>query len=169
MAVKSKKKRPVKAKTNAKYYSADPNSPQSIKIDYAKVRELAGRGLTREQVASCLGIGRTTFYTRLNSDEQFAQAWQEGRDAGISAVAAALLKNVSLGSVEAQKFYLKTQANWKETERHELTGKDGGAIQTRDVGAIDQAGRERIVGLLAKALAGGTGGNSGNNPPVDGA
>ena len=40
-------------------------------------------------------------------------------------ISQALFKNAKDGNVAAQKFWLKTQAGWRETNYHELTGKDG--------------------------------------------
>lgn len=46
-------------------------------------------------------------------------------------VANGLFKNAKNGNVAAQIFWLKTRARWKETQQHEVTGKDGGPIETQ--------------------------------------
>lgn len=53
-------------------------------------------------------------------------------------------------SVTAAIFWLKTKAGWKETQAHELTGKDGGPIQHEGPSARDEIAR-RIAGIAARA------------------
>jgi hypothetical protein len=45
-------------------------------------------------------------------------------------VAQSLFKKATGGNVTAQLFWLKTRAGWKETQNLEVTGKNGGAIET---------------------------------------
>ena len=52
----------------------------------------------------------------------------------------------------AQIFWMKTRAGWRETNRHEHTGADGGAIQTEDVTKRDaDAFARSITGLVARS------------------
>ena len=57
-------------------------------------------------------------------------------------------------SVTAAIFWLKTRARWKETQVSELTGRDGGPIETKETSALDLIHR-RIAGLAARAEAEG--------------
>lgn len=80
-----------------------------------KAEAMAARGLTMEQIASCLGIGSTTLYNKCNQYPKFDEAIKHGRDKGISIVANALFENAKAGDKVAQIFYLKCRAGWKET------------------------------------------------------
>lgn len=84
-----------------------------------KVEALAARGMTKEQIADCLGIGETTLYEKVKENPEFAKAIKEGKAKGVARVTAALLKNVDLGNVTAQLFWLKCQAKWYEARDEE--------------------------------------------------
>ena len=84
------------------------------KENLEKVESLAARGLTEEQIASCLGIHACTLSHKKRESEQLTQAIKDGKAKGIAMVTQALLKNVQLGNVTAQIFYLKSQAKWIE-------------------------------------------------------
>lgn len=86
-----------------------------IKIDYERVEQLAGRGMTQEQIARCIGIGETTFYKRIADDKKFKEALDKGTAIGIAAVTAELFKNIKAGNMTGIIFYLKCKAGWKET------------------------------------------------------
>lgn len=93
----------------------------------------AARGLNREQIADALGMGVATLYEKMNKYPEFLEAIKRGKAKGIAHVANNLLKNVENGNVTAQIFYLKTQANWKETNGLEVTGKDGAPLAVESI------------------------------------
>ncbi len=80
-----------------------------------KVESLAARGLKQEQIADCLGIHVATLCNKKNEFVEFVEAIKKGKSKGIAMVTAALIKNVNNGNPAAQMFYLKCQAQWKET------------------------------------------------------
>jgi hypothetical protein len=80
-----------------------------------KAEALAGRGLTIEQIANCLGIGLSTLHNKRNQYQELEDAIKRGRDKGISIVANSLFENAKAGNIVAEIFYLKSRANWKET------------------------------------------------------
>ena len=100
-----------------------------IQIDLAKVESLAANGLTDEQIASALGISRTTLSNRKRENEQFVQAIKKGKAKGIALVTNKLMESIKGGNMTGMIFFLKTQAGWKETNVQEHTGANGGAIQ----------------------------------------
>ncbi len=100
-----------------------------IEIDLDKVEVLASRGLSNEQIAYALGICERTLYNNKKESAEFADAIKRGKASGITKVANALMKKAIGGDTTAMIFFLKSQAQWRETNRTELTGADGNAIQ----------------------------------------
>lgn len=81
-----------------------------------KVEALAAHGLTREQIADCLGISYQTLNEKCKEYSEFSDAFIKGKAKGIAQVTQALLKNVAKGNVTAQIFFLKAQAGWIEAK-----------------------------------------------------
>lgn len=100
-----------------------------IKIDLKQVESLAANGLTDEQIASALGISRTTLSNRKRENEQFVLAIKRGKAKGIALVTNKLMESIKGGNITGMIFFLKTQAGWKETNVQEHTGADGQPIQ----------------------------------------
>jgi hypothetical protein len=81
--------------------------------------------LTQEQIADCLGIRRTTFRRLLQRDPGIEA---RGKAKAIAPIAQGLLTKACAGTPVSSVFYLKIQAGWRETDRLEHSGPDGGAI-----------------------------------------
>ena len=99
-----------------------------IKIDLKQVEALAANGLTDEQIASALGISRTTLSNRKRENEQFVLAIKRGKAKGIALVTNKLMESIKGGNITGMIFFLKTQAGWKETNIQEHTGANGDPI-----------------------------------------
>jgi len=99
-----------------------------IQIDLKQVESLAANGLTDEQIASALGISRTTLANRKRENEQFVQAIKRGKAKGIALVTNKLMESIKAGNMTGMIFFLKTQAGWKETNVQEHTGANGTAL-----------------------------------------
>lgn len=84
--------------------------------DIKKAEEYATLGLTKLQIANCLGISYQTLNEKTKEYEDFADAVKRGQDKGIAMVAAKLVNNVNLGNVSAQIFYLKARAKWSDND-----------------------------------------------------
>lgn len=80
----------------------------------AEVETLAAV-LNAEQIADFLGIGRTTFFSLLNRDEELSERYKRGKARAVGAVAQSLVTKARGGNVTAMIFYLKTQGGWRET------------------------------------------------------
>lgn len=106
----------------------------TVKYDVKQVEELAGRGLTRHQIAAALGMCPATLYNRQNDDPEFAKALERGKAQTIAMVAGKLMDQVNEDNLAAIIFYLKSQAGWSEKQNIELTGKDGNAIEVNHHG-----------------------------------
>lgn len=110
------------------------------------VQLLTGMGCGAEDVGRVLGVTpRTIFrYYRTELDRGVAVANMN--------VAQSLYKKAigdGQGAVAACIFWMKTRAGWREVERRELTGADGGPIDLRALST------EQLVGLLIEHEGGG--------------
>jgi hypothetical protein len=84
----------------------------------AEVETLAAV-LTAEQVADYFGIGRRTFYTLMERDEEIAARYKRGKARAIGVIAQGLINKARSGDTASMIFFLKTQAGWRETARIE--------------------------------------------------
>lgn len=91
----------------------------------ALIGELAGYGLTWDQIASVLKLNKRTLQRHCQED------YDNGKNVAIGMAAGQLYKKVMSGHPASIFFYLKTQAGWKETNKTELTGENGEAIKTQ--------------------------------------
>jgi len=88
-----------------------------------EVEEYASRGLTMDQIAACMGIGRSTLYVYKNEYPEFLDAIKRGGANGIKEVTNALFENAISGNIGAQCFYLKNRdtENWSDRQEEVVT------------------------------------------------
>jgi transcriptional regulator with XRE-family HTH domain len=91
--------------------------------------EALAQYLTQDQIADYLGISRPTLAAILDRDEEAALRYKRGKARAIGAVASNLIDKARKGDTACMIFFLKTQAGWRETNRTEITGADGGAVK----------------------------------------
>ena len=105
------------------------NTP--VEIDPDKVEMFAAQGLTIGQIADCLDIGRSTLYSHMGGKAELKDAVKRGRAKGVGTVTNSLFQSAKGGNVTAQIFYLKNRQpdKWRDRRHHEVTGKDGKAIE----------------------------------------
>ena len=98
-----------------------------------KIEALAAQGLTMEQIAYSLGMGESTLYEWKKNKPEVSEAIKRGRAKGVATVTNALFQSAKGGNTTAQIFYLKNRdpSEWKDRKEHELTGRDGGPIETK--------------------------------------
>ena len=84
----------------------------------AEVETLAAV-LTAEQVADYFGIGRRTFYSMMQRDEEIAARYKKGKAKAIGVIAQGLINKARGGDTTSMIFFLKTQAGWRETSQIE--------------------------------------------------
>jgi hypothetical protein len=65
---------------------------------------------------------RATFQAIMERDPDIAARYKRGKSKAIAHVAKGLLQKAREGDRTCSIFYLKTQAGWRETERHEHAG-----------------------------------------------
>jgi len=82
--------------------------------------------------AQLLGCNRSTIYDYLEKWPDLKQVVADQREGLIDAAESRLLGNIDRGDTTAIIFFLKTQGRGRGyVERQEVTGKDGGAIETK--------------------------------------
>lgn len=89
--------------------------------------------LTAEQIADYLSIGRQTFYSIMQRDEEVSRRYKKGRAKGIAYVAKTLMDKITAGDTSSIIFYLKTQARWRETQGIDLSSEDGSMSPERKI------------------------------------
>jgi predicted DNA-binding protein (UPF0251 family) len=133
-----------------------------IEINAAQVEALAARGLTEQQICDSLGISRTTLHARRRESAQIEQAITKGRAQGIAIATNKLFELIKNGHPPSIYFFLKCKGGWKETQVQEITGKDGGPIQTQhaDLSGLSDEELNQLDTLTGK-LEGAAGADSG--------
>lgn len=126
--------------------------------EIAQIREAAGFGVTVEQIAAMMGKSEDT----LRKHAEIRDALAAGKGEIIAQVAGALVKKALGGDTASMIFYLKTQAGWKETARHEHSGPDGKPVQMelRDLSNLTDEQLE-VLERAALAFASGASGADG--------
>lgn len=119
--------------------------------------------------ARILGCSRTTVHRYVNQYATVKAAYEEANESMIDFAEQQLFKNIKAGKEASIFFFLKTKAKHRGyVERAELTGKDGGAIETKTT--VNDEGYHRAISTLADAIReslSGTGTNQGG--PLDSA
>ena len=88
------------------------------------VRLLSAVGTRHEDIATKLSITDDTLR------KHYKVELDEGRIEANASVAQTLYQQAKNGNTTAAIFWLKTRAQWRENDRLEVTGADGGAIET---------------------------------------
>tara|TARA_B100001250_G_scaffold383354_1_gene377242 strand:+ start:3563 stop:3961 length:399 start_codon:yes stop_codon:yes gene_type:complete len=90
-------------------------------VQAEEVEKLASM-LSKKQIAEYYGMTEKTFRAVEERQEEVFTAYKRGKSKAIVTVAANLIQQAQNGNTSAAIFYLKTQAGWKETDRHEIVG-----------------------------------------------
>lgn len=119
------------------------------------MEKLSGRGLNKQQIAHNLDISIDTLQNRCKDDPvveaAVSAAIKKGRDKGIGLVVNTLFTQaLNPRAVADRIFWLKNMAGFKDAYSSEVTGKDGGPIETtvkREYN--DQERAARLASILA--------------------
>lgn len=81
-----------------------------------KVRTLAAQGCSKRQCAAMLGMGESTYLAKQVEYPELSEAFDLGRQQGITAVAGALYTKALVGDVAAMRYWLnnKDAEEWQE-------------------------------------------------------
>ena len=86
-----------------------------------EVEEMAGRGLTISQIASCLGISPSTFYHKQAEFSEFSETIKKGQAIGLSKVTNKLFENAAVkGDNVAIIYYLNNRDKENWSNKHEV-------------------------------------------------
>lgn len=91
--------------------------------------EALAKYLTQMQLADYFKMNRDTFAAIMARDERVRQAYERGSAQGVAAIGRQLFKEAMEGNTTAAIFYLKAKGGWREVQRTEVTGPDGGPIE----------------------------------------
>lgn len=150
--------------------------PTDYKAEFAEqARKLCELGATDFELAEFFRVDTRTIYRWKNTQEDFCQAVIVGKEKADDRVERALFNRAVGYSFESEKVFqfqgdviraetvehvppdpgaalnwLKNRRGekWRDKHDHELTGKDGGPIETRELGA-----RDIIAGKLSSIAA----------------
>jgi len=89
-----------------------------------KVEDLAGRGLTIEEIAYTFAVKRATLYKFIAINKIVKEHIEAGRARTLDKVTGKLMELVNKGNLTAIIFFLKTKGRWCEHKSLELTGTD---------------------------------------------
>ena len=92
---------------------------QKTDEDAKNVEALTIAGVPQKLVSKILKISEPTLRKHYRDELDTSKAKAN------AVISQALFKSAKDGNITAQIFWLKTQAGWRETNYHELTGKDG--------------------------------------------
>ena len=95
---------------------------------------LAGQGLTKEQIARCLGMGYSTLMKKQAENIEFIEAIKTGQAEGIEQVTNHLFDQSKKGNTTASIFYLKNRApnEWHDRKEVVLEDKTTKLLQLTD-------------------------------------
>jgi hypothetical protein len=104
--------------------------------------------LNQDQIADYFGMGRTTFYEMMERDADISERYKRGKAKAIGSVARGLLQKARDGDTASAIFYLKTQAGWKETDKHIVSGDPDNPVQLRVTHTVDPKDIESAIAKL---------------------
>ena len=73
------------------------------------VRNLAKQGCSKKNIAAMLGMGYSTYMAKQDQFVELQEAFELGRQQGVTAVAGALFQKALVGDVPAIKYFLNNQ------------------------------------------------------------
>lgn len=102
-------------------------------------------GVQQDTIAKIVGIAPMTLRKHYRDELDY------GSDRANSEIAKTLYQQALDGNVGALIFWAKTRMGWRETNRTELTGADGGPIQFEDEGQLDRL-RQMVADINARQI-----------------
>lgn len=123
MSTRKTKRKPPTVIENAKTLG---RKPQFIVTDdiLKDIRLMAGQGMTQKQIHHYFCVSEGVWYEMSAADPRMRVAVMEGKARAIRHVTSKLFEQINRGNMTAICFYMKTQANWKETSRLEVSQDD---------------------------------------------
>lgn len=125
--------------------------PPSIVADQAtldKIKLLGASQHSRPEAAALLGVSKSCFNEFLASNKKALDHWDEGLENGRASLRRMQFKNAQAGNVTMQIWLGKQYLGQKDKQEIETAGKDGGAIETKTIVTLDDAGAKLVRSFL---------------------
>lgn len=103
--------------------------------------------LTVEQIADRFGMSRSTLFKIMAENPEIRARFDMGKAKAIEEIGGKLMDKARKGDTASIIFFLKTQAGWRETSKVELTGPQGGPVQTLDVSKLSDAALAEMLAV----------------------
>jgi len=98
------------------------------KEERKQVEAMAGYGVPHEQIAVLIGEDGIDADTL---KKHFRKELAQGKAKANARVGQTLFQKATAGDTTAAIWWSKTQMGWKDTQTHEISGVDGGAIKVQ--------------------------------------
>lgn len=123
---------------------------KSIHIELSDIRQLAALQCTEAEAASFFNISTKKFKEILSKFPDVADAWEQGKNLGKTTLRRKQLRLASTSSAMAI-FLGKQMLGQKDVNTTELTGPNGGPIESTDFSSLSQDERNQLREILSKA------------------
>lgn len=110
-----------------------------------QIEAMAGFGLSTDKIAILLGVSERTLQRAAEHDHTVRDTLERGRAKVELQVRKGAYDAAKAGNVTMQIFLLKTKYGFREVERLELTGADGGPIETKKIDMSDEELDKRLA------------------------
>ena len=122
-----------------------------------EVEEMAGRGLTVSQIASCLGISPATIYNKQAQYLEFLEAIKKGKAVGLSKVTNALFENATVEKDNVAIIYYlnnRDKENWSNKNEFAAT------VEHKNVIDLTRVSNDQLSAIAAAFVQSNTGESS---------
>ena len=119
-----------------------------------EVEEMAGRGLTVSQIASCLGISPATIYNKQAQYLEFLEAIKKGKAVGLSKVTNALFENATVEKDNVAIIYYlnnRDKENWSNKNEFAAT------VEHKNVIDLTRVSNDQLSAIAAAFVQSNTG------------
>lgn len=130
----------------------EPHEPTAATREVVSLHTVMGT--PQPIIARIIGIDPKTLRKYYRDEIDLATAKANAKIGGV------LYNKAVNGDTASAIFWMKTRAGWRETNRTEHTGPDGGPIQHEDVSADAADFARRLSRLAAASAAGSDAGNA---------
>ena len=122
-----------------------------------EVEEMAGRGLTVNQIATCLGISPATIYNRQAENLEFLETIKKGKAVGLSKVTNALFENATVEKDNVAIIYYlnnRDKENWSNKNEFAAT------VEHKNVIDLTRVSNDQLSAIAAAFVQSNTGESS---------
>lgn len=123
---------------------------KSLHIDLEDIRRLGALQCTEKEAASFFGISKKRFLKIIEDMPEVREEWERGQDSGKISLRRKQFRLAGISS--AMAIHLgKNLLNQKDVIHNEVTGKNGGPIESLDLTKLDQNERDKLRSLINRS------------------